>query len=50
MKYDRGNAYDDDEDDIADRKIKNSKKLNKKRLKNADNDEIDSFNLNKKDT
>jgi hypothetical protein len=30
MKYDRGNAYDDDEDDIADRNIKN-RKLNKKR-------------------
>lgn len=30
MKYDRGNAYDDDEDDIADRKIKN-RNLNKKR-------------------
>lgn len=46
MKYDRGNAYDDDEDDIADRKIKN-RNLNKKRQKIADIDEIDSFHLNK---
>jgi len=30
MKYDRENAYDDDEDDLADRKIKN-RKINKKR-------------------
>jgi hypothetical protein len=46
MKYDRGNAYDDDEDDLADRKIKN-RKLNKKRLKN--DEDIDSFHPNKKD-
>lgn len=31
MKYDRGNAYDEDEDDLADKKIKINAKKNRKR-------------------
>jgi hypothetical protein len=42
MKYDRGNAYDEDEDDLADKKIKINSKKNKKSLKNIDHEDIDS--------
>ena len=49
MKYDRGNAYDEDEDDLADKKIKINSKKFKKRLRNNDNEEIDSLRLKKRE-